>query len=128
MRVKTPEIFNEALAAGLRVKLNFSQSELDEFRVRDLKSDSFIKVDEEYFAPAVLQDEPASVPRIPSIAPASYGNWREIEHGNQIDRRSWQPEDAEKLGEAYYFHEPGERVRTNLLLLDEWRRMGRFRR
>lgn len=47
-------------------------------------------------------------PRVPSEAPASHG---------------WQPADAaEKLGDDYMFHEPGEEVRSNLEQLEAWRR------
>ena len=34
----------------------------------------------------------------------------------------WQPPGAqERMGDAYLFHEPGERLRSNLLLLEHWR-------
>jgi hypothetical protein len=105
------EIFNQTLVEALQTKGDFSQDELDEIRVRDLKPDSFIKVGEEFFMPAALHQVPAAVPCVPTMPPASHG---------------WQPEGAKKkLGDAYYFHEPGERVRTNIQTLDEWRRLGR---
>ena len=54
------------------------------------------------------------MPTVPTLAPASHG---------------WQPAGAhEKLGERYMFHEPGETLRSNLIVLDEWRRTARVGR
>ena len=43
------EIFSEQLEEALRVKQEFSKKEISLFDVKDLKADSFIKVDDQYF-------------------------------------------------------------------------------
>ena len=47
-------------------------------------------------------------PTVPLEEPGSYG---------------WQPPKADRL-EGYIYHEPGQRVRESLLMLEEWRRAG----
>ena len=43
------EIFSEKLAAAFRTKQMLSKAEVDGFDLKDLKLDSFIKVDSKYF-------------------------------------------------------------------------------
>ena len=52
------EIFNEALAAALSEKLEFTKKEVDKFKVKDLAVDSFIKVRNDYFEQAAAKDPP----------------------------------------------------------------------
>jgi len=56
-----------------------------------------------YGLPSLSQS--TSLPVIPTHFPSSYG---------------WQPPNAFKLP-GYIYHEPGERVRESLLILEEWR-------
>ena len=49
------EISNDALAVGLREKLEFSEKEWDKFKVSNLCSDSYIRSGDKYFRPASVR-------------------------------------------------------------------------
>ena len=48
------EVSNGALATALRTRLQFGREELDKFKCFDLRTDSYVKVGDEYFCQAAL--------------------------------------------------------------------------
>ena len=61
------EIFNEALAAALTQRFEFSKTELDQFQVTDLAYNSYIKVGDHYWKPtAASQSSSTSIACAPN--------------------------------------------------------------
>ena len=48
------EVSNGALATALRTRLQFGREELDKFKCFDLRTDSYVKVGDEYYCQAAL--------------------------------------------------------------------------
>jgi hypothetical protein len=80
------EIGNEKLAAALRQKVEFSQQELDEFEISNLTYASYIKVEDRYFQPAVLETKWCEIDNLVDVKTAELASSLEQHFARELSR------------------------------------------